>query len=787
MMKRILRCLILCSAAFDAGVQAQNAAPADLVNPFVDTHKSRWFFFSSASRPFGMVNLSPDTDTGGSWNSGYLYDSPHVRCFSHIHAWQLSGVAVMPTVGEFKGHKGMDAYQSKFMHEGETARPGYHKIYLSDYGVRAELTSTVRAGFHRYTFPESTQSYILLDVGAYLGHGPKAHAGAWKISDTAIAGYEIMERTGRRPKDTPVYFYAVFDRPFREVLMWKDSALVRKTANPERISGHNSGMAVRYETGDGDAVMLKIGISYVSVEQAKLNLDSELPHWDFERVKQDSFDEWNRMLGRIEVEGGTHERQVKLYTDLWHALLGRRTLSDVDGRYMDMTGDMPRVRRVRLDSDGKPLFPHLNFDAWWGSHWSLNILWSMAYPEVMDAFCNTMIDMYRDGGLIPRGPSGGNYTFVMVGDPSVPFFAAAYGKGIRNYDANLMYEGLRKNAFPGGTRDHAGYEHRRDASGGGMQYYVERGYVPQDKEMAGMHSEGAAAMTLEYAYQDWCLAQLAKALGKADDCALFMKRSQNYRHLWNPATGYMHPKNRDGSWISDFDPLALRGFVESNAAIYSYFVPHDLPGLIALAGGRRKFTERLDRAFKRSAPGGFFRIHSRRDGNANWTDYGNQPGTGMAHLFNYSGAPWLTQYWVRRVKDEYGSITPYGGYRDDEDQGQMGALGVLMAVGLFEMDGGAAMKPLYEITSPLFEKITVHLNRDYYPGEKFVIRTKNDPEKNIYIQKASLNGRNLPDCWFWHDDFAAGGVLELELGSKPNRKWGASPPPRSSEYTIQKQ
>jgi predicted alpha-1,2-mannosidase len=767
---------MICATVFTAGVQAQTAAPVELVNPFVDTHKSRWFFFNSASRPFGMVNLSPDTDTRGSWNSGYLYGSSHVRCFSHIHAWQLSGVAVMPTVGEFKGHKGMDAYQSKFTHEGEIAKPGYHKIYLSDYGVWAELTSTTRTGFHKYTFPESRQSYILLDIGAYLGHGPKAHAEAWKISDTAIAGYEIMERTGRRPKDTPVYFYAVFDKPFQEVLMWKDSALVRKSANPERISGHNSGMAVRYETNAGDAVMLKIGISYVSVEQAKLNLDSELAHWNFEQVKQDAFDEWNRMLGRIEVEGGTHERQVKLYTDLWHALLGRRTLSDVDGHYMDMTGDMPRVRRVRTDSDGRPLFPHLNFDAWWGSHWSLNILWSMVYPEVMDAFCNTMVDMYRNGGLIPRGPSGGNYTFVMIGDPSVSFFATAYNKGIRNYDANLMYEGLRKNAFPGGTRDHAGYEHRRNALGGGMSHYVELGYVPQDKEQAGMHSEGAAAMTLEYAWQDWCLAQLAKALDKADDYELFMERSQNYRNLWNPATGYMHPKNRDGSWISDFDPLALRGFVESNAAIYSYFVPHDLPGLISLMGGNKKFSGRLNSAFERSASGGFFRIHSHRDENANWTDYGNQPGTGMAHLFNYSGAPWLTQYWVRRVKDEYSNITPHGGYKDDEDQGQMGALGVLMAIGLFEMDGGAAVNPLYEITSPLFEKITIHLNKDYYPGENFVICTTNDPEKNSYIQKASLNGQNLRSCRFYHDDFVKGGVLKLELGDKPNRKWGVSPP-----------
>ncbi|MDR0698676.1 MAG: glycoside hydrolase family 92 protein, partial [Tannerella sp.] len=208
---------------FPAAIQAQenSMTPADYVNPFIDSHKSRWFYFSSASRPFGMVNLSPDTDTDGSWESGYMYDSLQVRCFSHIHAWQMSGIAVMPTVGEFKGHKGMDAYRSAFSHEGEIAKPGYHKIFLDDYGVLAELTSTTRVGFHRYTFPESRQSYILFDIGAFLGHGPKAHAEAWKVNATEIAGYEIMAATGRRPKDTPVYFYAAFDKPFSETVRWK--------------------------------------------------------------------------------------------------------------------------------------------------------------------------------------------------------------------------------------------------------------------------------------------------------------------------------------------------------------------------------------------------------------------------------------------------------------------------------------------------------------------------------------------------------------------------------------
>ena len=751
----------------------------DLVNPFVDSHRSRWFFFSSACRPFGMVSLSPDTDTEHSWGSGYLYDSKQIRCFSHVHNWQMSGVAVMPTVGEFKGHLGMNAYQSAFTHDGEIAKPGYHKVKLTDYDITAELTSTMRVGFHCYTFPKSDASYILFDTGAFLAHGPTAYSEVWKVSDKEIAGWEMMERTGRRPKDTPVYFYAQLSKPMDKVVSWREGR-IESNSNPERISGKNAGMAVRFKTEKDEKVMLKVAISYVSVEQARKNMLTELSRWDFEQVKQSSFSEWNDWLGRIEVEGGSREQQIKLYTDLWHALLGRHVVSDADGHYMDMTSDFPRIRQIPLGEDGKPLYNHHNFDAWWGSHWSLNILWSMAYPEVMDNFCNTMIDMYQNGGLIPRGPSGGNYTYVMIGDPAVSFFASAYNKGIRNYDAELAYEGLRKNAFVGGIRDHAGYEHSKTAYSGGMKYYEEWGYVPDGrKDVEGMHTTGAS-MTLEYAYQDWCLAQMAKTMGKLQDYEFFMKRSKNYRNLWNPESGYMQPRGEDGNWLPYFDPLELTekgGFCESNSAIYSHYVPHDMAGLIELYGGADQYVKRLNANFEKSESYGFFRSNKTKEGN--WTDYGNQPGTGMAHLFSYAGAPWLTQKWVRKVKAAYCDVTPYGGYRDDEDQGQMGALGVLMAIGLFEVDGGCAEKPFYEITSPLFDKVTIHLDNRYYSGKTFQIITKGNSTDNMYIQNASLNGKKWNKCWFYHEDFIKGGTLELKLGAKPNKKWGVEELPPS--------
>lgn len=752
---------------------------AGLVDPQIDTHKSRWFYFSSACRPFGMVNLSPDTSTKGSWNSGYLYDDETIRCFSHIHAWQMSGIPVLPTTGPFKGHLGMDAYASKFSHEEEEVAPGYHKVVLQSYGITAELTSTCRVGWHRYTFPAASESYVLFDTGAFLGHGPMTSSRVERVSDTEIAGHSVMAKTGRRPKDTPVYFVARFNQPFNDFMGWSDGEVL---SGKQSVQGPNVGAAVKYTTTDGQQVLLKVGLSYTSVENARRNLEAEAPHWDFDRVREESRSEWNQWLRRVQVSGGTKQQQVKLYTDLWHALLGRRIISDADGSYSDMTGDEPRVRRKAASASGEPRFPHYNFDALWGSHWSLNPLWSMAYPEVVDGFCNTMVDMYRDGGLIPRGPSGGNYTYVMIGDPATPFFATAYNKGIRGYDAEVAYEGLRKNAFPKGIRDHAGYEHSPHAKGGGMQYYIDLGYVPEDMGGAGAHRDGAA-MTLEYAYQDWCLAQFAKSLGKTEDYELFMKRSLNYRNLWDPSHKLIRPKMKDGSWMPDFSPtgkgMACRGFCESNSVIYSNFVPHNMDDLVRLFGGEDAYSDFLDNSFTQSRSHTYVADHGHHA--ELLVDYDNQPGTAMAHLFNASGKPWLAQKWVREVKlSAHGDTSPYGGYHGDEDQGQMGALGVLMAIGLFQIDGGASVDSVYEITTPLFDRITIELDDAYFSGRDFTIIAHNQSPENIYIQSAKLNGAPLSRCWITREEFHSGGVLELELGAEPNTGWGVSDASRGS-------
>jgi len=737
-------CLIL-SVSFSTFAAAERR-PVDWVKPRIDTVKPRWFYFNSACRPFGMVNLSPDTQTEGDWDAGYRYDDDTIQCFSHIHGWQLAGIPVMPVTGK----SDLKNYSSSFSHDDEVVRPGYHKVVLKDHKITAELTSTTRVGFHRYTYPEKESALVVLDLARPLMECTMGDFSAKAGTDNkSVEGSVTMSPTKRRPKPFTVHFVAGFDRAFEKTGDWKDGKLVVDFGAADR------------------PVLMKLAISYTGVEGARANLASELSHWDFDRVVRESTEEWNQWLGRIEVEGGTDAQKTKFYTDLWHSLLGRRIISDADGRYPDNTGSKTKVRQGKL--------PHYNFDALWGAQWSLNVLWPMAWPEVVDGFADTIVNMYRNGGLIPRGPAGGNYTYVMIGDPAVSYFAAAWNKGIRNWDVEAAYEGLRKNALPQGIRDHAGYEHRKDAFSGGVKYYMDRGYVPEDiPGSEGLHCNGAS-MTLEYAYQDWCLSQLAEALGKDDDAQHFSERSSNYVNIWDKEAGWMRPRNYDGSWYEEFTPICTgftaKGFTESASAIYSFYVPHDLEGLAKLFGGPEKMAARLEGNFEKAASRRFIADHGNHA--VSWVDYENQPSTGMAHLFSRIGQPWRSQFWVREVqKETFSDITPYGGYNGDEDQGQMGALSALMAIGLFDMDGGASIKPRFDLTAPLFDKVTIQLDSDYHPGGEFTIVTKNNAPENIYIQSATLNGEEWNSYQLPHELFVKGGTLVLVLGPQPNKSWG---------------
>ena len=769
--------------------QANKMQPVDLVYPLTDAANSRWFFFNSATRPFGMVNLSPDNAIDADWNAGYRYEKDSIKCFSHIHCWQLSGIPVLPTTGEFKGHLGSDAYGSVFSHNKETIKAGYHQVYLETYQIKAELTSTTRVGFHKYTFPAAEKSQILFDFSTFLGPSDTQYGLIRKISNTEIEGYAIMAPTIRRPKTVTVFFVAQFDKPFKSLKTWQLGKLL---GEKDLIEGEKIGGYVDFSTTSGEIRKMKVAISYVSEAQARLNLENELNHWDFEKVVAESRTDWNNWLSRITIEGGTESEQRRFYTDLWHALQGRRIISDVNGKYSDMTGPVRIIRQIPLDANGKPTFNHHNSDSFWGAQWTLNTLWHLVYPEITASFVNSMIKMYEDGGLIPRGPAGGNYTYVMTGAATTPFIVSAYLKGIKGFDIEKGYEGLRKNHFPGGMMSKIGYEHNT-FKGGGIEYYMEKGFVPHplSKIKYGFHQDGST-QTLEYAYQDYALAQFAKKLGKTEDYQLFMKRATYYKNIWNAEIGWMWNRTIDGKWGEPVDILRYdNGWEEGNAAQYTWFVPHDVQGLISLMGNKEIFNAKLNTSFVEAEK------HDFTSGKSHdkelleklrrvYINYGNQPSIQTAYLFNYSGAPWLTQYWSRKVVEKvYSGLSPYYGYSGDEDQGLMGSLAVLMKSGIFSTNGGTSENPFYEISSPIFNKITFHLHSDYYEGKSFTIEAPNNSAKNFYIQSATLNDKPLDKPWILHETVTNGGKLVLKMGSTPNKTWGSKPeqaPPSMSNF-----
>lgn len=772
---------------FASSVFGFGQRPVDLVYPHLDAANSRWFFFNSASRPFGMVNLSPDNEVNGAWNAGYRYKKDSIKCFSHIHAWQLSGIPVLPVSGEFKGHLGADVYGSSFSHDSEVVKPGYHKVRLDSYGITAELSSTTRVGFHQYTFPFAEQSHILFDFSTFLGPSDTEWGYVKKVSDSEIEGYAIMGPTIRRPKSFKVYFVARFDQPFELLRAWEKGKL--KDFQDDIIEGEDIGAYVSFATQQNEKRKMKVAVSYVSSRQARLNMDTELPGWDFEECVRESQEQWNEMLERIKIEGGTEKEQRRFYTDLWHALQGRRIVSDVNGKYIDYTGEQPIVGQIPLNENGEPRFNHHNSDSFWGAQWTLNTLWHLVYPEVTESFVNSMLLMYQDGGLIPRGPSGGNYTYVMTGAATTPFITSAYLKGIRGFDAEEVYTGLRKNHFEGGMMSKAGYEHTT-AKGGGVEFYINQGYVPHplSKKRYGFHQDGTT-QTLEYAYQDFALAQMAKKLGKAEDYELFINRAGNYRNLWNENLKVFWNRNLSGEW--EVNPDILRydhGFEEGNAAQYRWWVPHDIQGLISLYGGRQAFIDTLNSAFERAEKHDFVsgKAHDQElleELRRVYINYGNQPSIETAFLFTYAGAPWLTQYWSRKVVEKvYSDLSPELGYSGDEDQGLMGSLAVLMKIGLFSVNGGTTEEPFYEIGSPAFDKITIALNPKYYSGENFIIEAVGNNKSNVFVQSATINGEKLKQAWISHDQLVKGGTLQLKMSRKPNKKWGESEAPPSMTH-----
>ena len=727
--------------------------PVDLVYPQLDTENSRWFFFSSASRPFGMVNLIPDTQLKGTWGSGYRFEIDTVKGFSHIHGWQLSGLSVMPLTIQNTTDNIYNDFDSKFSHDTEKVAPGFHSLHLDRYNIDVDLASTKRVGMHRYTFPKESSKAILFNLNGMFGPCTVTQGNLKKSGDSELSGDFVIAPTVRRPKPVKVFFKVALNTPIDQIEKDEDSGNYLLNLMNEK-----------------DTVLMKVGVSYTSLENAALNLTTEVPDWNFEKVVNDSQSEWNDLLSRITVEGGTEKAQRRFYTDLWHALLGRKIISDVNGAYPDNTNDTFRIGQLPLDDKGSPKFNHYNSDSFWGAQWTINTLWGLVYPEYKKEFVQSLLQYEQDGGLIPRGPSGGNYTYVMTGSSSTPFIVSAIQEDIITENLDSIYQKIKKNHMLNGIMEKAGYEHKT-TMGGGLKHYLKNGFVPHPipEGKFGYHQDGAS-LTMEYAYQDFALAQLAKKLDHTEDYNYFLERSLNYKNVFDPQTSWMRPKDITGEWNENFDPYVHEnGFNESNAAQSTWFVPHDLEGLATLMGGNEKAVKKLNRQFEESSHLNFTAGNSHdRELHPEYSripiNYGNQPSIQTAFVFSKLGRPDLTQYWSKKVIDSvFSGLSPSTGYNGDEDQGLMGSLAVLMKIGLFQMDGGTDVNPTYMISSPAFDKVKIKLNTTFYPGNTLEIIKTNPTEEDAFIEELLLNNNSVDDFEISHSDFIQGGTLNLKM------------------------
>ena len=562
-----------------------------------------------------------------------------------------------------------------------------------------------------------------------------------------------------------MYFSAVLDA---EPTAWGAFSGEQTFAGERSRTGVGAGLYLRFDTRERQQVGLKIGLSYTSVENARLNLEKEAAGKDFDRVRREANDTWEEALGRLRVEGGLHDDRVKFYTGLFHALLGRGLASDVNGAYPANDGT---VGQIALDGAGRPVHDYYNTDAIWGAYWNLTQLWSIAYPEYYADWVASQLLVYKDAGWLGDGIACSKYVSGVGTNFTGLAIAAAYNCGIRNFDVALGYQAARKNEL--------GSEGRPAGAGKlDVGKFVSQGYSPYLPEL-GMQttpdgSGFAASHTLEYSFSAYAVAQMARQLGHEADYEQLEKLSGGWELLFDPETKYIRPRDRSGEFIADFDPhAAWAGFQEGNAVQYTYYVPHDIDRLVEMVG-REEFNNRLDSTFlisRESVFGGGKTINAFAGVHA-YYNHGNQPNLHISALFNFSGKPWLSQKWMRTICNEfYGTEEIHGyGYGQDEDQGQLGAWYVMASMGLFDAKGLTAPDPTFQIGSPLFDKVTIRLNPDYYTGKEFVIETTGNTPENYYIGSLELDGKPLQSVQLPFAEVVGGGTLRVNLAAEPNTR-----------------
>lgn len=717
------------------------------VSPFIgtgaaDTSGLSGCTFPGATLPFGFVQLSPDTqESPEEPASGYSYKDKFIYGFSHTHlsgtgVSDLFDILVMPTTGPLKLDP--QGYRSAFSHENENARPGYYRVALSDYQVDAELTATTHVGFHRYTFPQSQTAHLIIDLNHTMD---KARTGYYPcqiidaqirvVNNRTIEGYRVLTGWAKLRK---VYFRAVFSKPFQSVTLANGNSTQHELAV---INGNQLRAGINFATTANEKILVKIALSPVSLTNARLNLKTECPTWDFNAVRQNATAAWEKELGKVQVEGSAGQKQI-FYTALYHAFIQPNQLSDVNGEY-------PAEDYTTLHGRQYSTF------SLWDTYRAAHPLYTLSQPKRTADFVNSLIRQYENYGYLPIWQLWNQENYCMTGNHAIPVIVDAVLKRLPGIDPEKAYRAVKNSSI-------------NDHPGSPFKILEQFHYQPAD-----IVTSRSVSITLEEAYDDWCVAQLAKHLRKNQDYQYFLNRSNNYHNLFNPQTGFFQAKKQDGSWVKPFDPLAYgyggsSPYTEANGWQSLWQVPQNLPDLLHLLGGKEAFIQKLDTFFTLNAKSkdmdpdasGFIGQYAQ----------GNEPSHHIAYLYDYVGQPWKTQQYVAKILNQLYSASP-AGYAGNEDCGQMSAWYIFSAMGFYPVNPASGV---YAIGSPILARSALRLST----GKTFTIVARGVSASNCYIQSAKLNGKPFDKAFLTQSQIAGGGKLEFTMGEQPNKNWAAA-------------
>ena len=712
----------------------------DHVNPFIGTG-GHGHTYPGATVPFGMLQVSPDNGISNwDWCSGYHYSDNIVAGFSHLH---LSGTGIgdLADILFMPVNKKLDLtvpttsrdqlpYKSTYSHANEKTTPGYYQVYLEDPKINVELTSSLRTAFHKYTFIKNDQQSVVIDLGFAI-NWDKALKTELKVEDSyTISGYRYSTGWAKNQK---VFFVAKFSKPIAESILLADKKVITgNTAN-----GDTTAAQLFFDANNNEELLIKVALSSVSVANAKGNLESG--NFSFEKEKSKAGAIWNKALSKITVETPVDSLKTIFYTAMYHAQLAPVTYSDKNGEFRKENNDIVKAKNYTAYST-------LSL---WDTFRAENPLLTIVAPDKVSDLVNSMLAYYDTKKILPVWTLYANETNTMTGYHSIPVILDAYQKGIKGFDAQKAFEAMKATMM-------------QDERG--LNFYKQYGYIPYNL------LDESVTITLEYAYDDWCVAQMAKALGKNEDYEFFLKRSKAYEYLFDSASGFMRGKSDDKkSWNEPFDPKHSNhrehtDYTEGNAWQHSWFVPHNVDNFIKLHGSNEVFTKRLEQLFTESSEITGNNVSADISGLIGQYAHGNEPSHHIAYMFNHAAQPWRTQYWVRYILDTQYNTTP-NGLSGNEDCGQMSAWYVFSSMGLYPMNPASGE---YEIGSPIFEKSTINLEK----GKAFVIEAENVSDKNFYIQSATLNGVPFNETVITHQQIMQGGTLHFVMGATPNKNWG---------------